>query len=922
VLTRSQNAGYEKNATRIARGPKNGDARSIARGDRHSFSFVDPIFGQIGCVRAKTAFRGFDATTAARRACVMLLGAFFFAIAWPAAALDPHRALTQYMLDAWTPRLGMPFGAIYAVTQTPDGYLWIATAAEGLYRFDGARFVHDDDLGQVFGQGGNIVYDVASDVRGVIWVATPHGVARRLHGKWEIVVTRLYVLDIALTNDGEMLAASPTSGLIRWRDGRATTMRVPGVNVRVSPGNDGDIWVAGPNGLSRVIGREITTLSDKDGLGDVNVGALHLGRSGDLWVATRGGLNRIRKGHVIELITHRDGLPSDDVTAVFEDRRGAVWIGTGTNGVARMSRGRVESFGVEQGLPDCSVAGFYEDLEGSLWIATKGGLSRFKEGRFTPFGTPEGLGNDRAVSIVEGRDGSVWIWSDGGGLSRLKDGRVRVYTKHDGLASNFGGPLFEDRRGAIWIGHDRGASRFKDGRITTYTKGLLGKTYVPFFAEEADGLLTYVFGTGLVLLQGGRATPYRPRVYAPGDGSSLDQFPMPFMAIRTRDGTLWFGTRAGAWTLRGGELRRVWSPPEGLPIVSWIHEDKGGAVWLATWEGLYRLKKGAVGKITTRNGLPHNQISHLLEDGLGGLWLSSPRGVFRIDKREAEEVAAGRRIHITIEVFGIADGMRSPQSLGEAQPAGCATRDGHLWFATSNGVITVDPAEAKRNTLVPSVVIEDVVADGRSRGVEDGIRLEAGTRYVELQYTALSLLAPEKVRFKYRLDGFDGHWIDAGERRTAHYTRLSPGKYRFRVIAANNDGIWNDVGAALSFRQLPFFHQTIWFYLILALTFIGVVFVVYRLRVRHHLRLERLLHARIEEAVADIKTLRGLLPICAWCKKVRDDGGYWSRIEEYVSEHTHAEFSHGICPECRAKRFGRRMEEPPRGSRSSESNGP
>jgi ligand-binding sensor domain-containing protein len=159
-------------------------------------------------MRLRTDMSGIDATKLARRACVVLLSALFTATARPAAALDPHRALTQYMLDAWTPRLGAPFGAIYSVTQTPDGYLWIATAAEGLYRFDGVRFVHDDDLGRIFGQGGNVVYDVASSAEGVVWVATPHGVARRLHGSWEIVVARLYVLDIDLTGDGEMLAAS------------------------------------------------------------------------------------------------------------------------------------------------------------------------------------------------------------------------------------------------------------------------------------------------------------------------------------------------------------------------------------------------------------------------------------------------------------------------------------------------------------------------------------------------------------------------------------------------------------------------------------------------------------------------------------------------------------------------------------------
>ncbi|MBN2370128.1 MAG: hypothetical protein JXO72_06545 [Vicinamibacteria bacterium] len=839
------------------------------------------------------------------RTAIGVIGALFLQ-AGPVSALDPHRSITQYMHDVWTPRHGVPFGAINAVTQTPDGYIWIGTASEGVYRFDGVRFVRDADLGRVFGQGGNVVYDVVAGAGGTLWAATPHGVARRKQGRWKIIVGRIYALDIELTSDGDLLIASPASGLIRWRDGRSETVRIPGLCTRVSAGRNGEIWVAGPNGgLSRVRENMIMTLTKKEGLGDVNVTSLHLGRNGDLWVATRGGLNRIRNGRVVQLVTRHDGLPSDDLTAVFEDRHGVVWIGTGSKGVARMWRGRIESFGEKDGLPDCTVARFHEDREGSLWVATKGGLSRFKKGRFTPFGTAEGLGNDKVVSMIEARDGSIWMWSDGGGLGRFKDGSMRVYTARDGLASDFGGPLFEDHDGGIWIGHDRGASRFKDGRATTYRDGVLGTTYVPFFAEDEEGLLTYVFGIGLVRFRGGRVTPFQPRTFHSGDDSTLDQFPMPFMARRTRDGTLWLGTRVGAWTLRNGELKRVWNLPEGLPIVSCIHEDDGGAVWLATWEGLYRLKNGTVAAITTREGLPHNQISHLLEDHKGDFWLSSPRGVFRINRRELEEVASGRRNRVAPEEFGIADGMRSPQSLGEAQPAGCAARDGRLWFATAKGAVVVDPADVSRNTLAPTVVIEDVLVDGLSRGVAGGVHIEADATRLEVQYTALSLLAPEKVRFKHRLLGFDDDWIDAGERRSAHYTRLRPGHYRFRVIASNNDGVWNDVGASLGFQRIPRFHETAWFRLILAAFLVVGAAGAYRLRVRHHVRRERELRSRIADAVAHIKTLRGLLPICAWCGKVRDDGGYWNRIEEYVSKHTHAKFSHGICPECREKRFRR-----------------
>jgi hypothetical protein len=204
---------------------------------------------------------------------------------------------------------------------------------------------------------------------------------------------------------------------------------------------------------------------------------------------------------------------------------------------------------------------------------------------------------------------------------------------------------------------------------------------------------------------------------------------------------------------------------------------------------------------------------------------------------------------------------------------------------------------------MPTVVVEDVVADGRSRGASSGIRFEAGTKRIEVHYTAPSLLAPAKVRFKYRLEGFDRDWIDAAGRRTAFYTRLPPGEYRFHAIAANNDGVWNDVGASLDFRQLPLFYETIWFYMIVVMALILGAVGFHRLRVRHHIRSERELQARIRHALAHIKTLHGLLPICAWCNRIRDDQGRWKPIEEYVSEHTQAEFSHGICADCREKHY-------------------
>jgi ligand-binding sensor domain-containing protein len=830
-----------------------------------------------------------------------------------AVALNPDRALTQYVRDSWTGKDGVPAGTITAIAQTPDGYLWLGTTSEGLFRFDGVRFTRESGFDETFGTGGNRVNALLTDAEGTLWVGMQRGVARLSNGEWTAVTPSQEAMAIAMTAKGDLLVAARQDGLMRWRGGHSERLLTQDCT-RVALGQGEAIWAAaGPwasFGVLHIRGSEVTKLTLTDDLAGNEVQELHFGRSGNLWAATRQGLICVRDGRVVARITRRDGLPSEDLTAVLEDRDGSVWVGTGAHGIARLRGGRIESYGKRQGLPDGVVLAFYEDREGSLWVATRDALSRFKAAHFTPYGEAEGLGLDRAVSIIEGRDGSVWIWSDGGGLSQIKDGRVvRVYTTRDGLASNFGGPLFESRDGSIWIGHDRGVTRFKDGRATPYRQGPVGKSYIPFFAEDAEGILTYVFGMGLVRLRDGKVTPFRPRRFQPGDGTTLAQFPMPFSARWARDGTLWLGTTRGAWTLRDGTLTKRWDlPPERMAMVSCIHEDATGAIWLATWEGLYRLQNGGVAAITTKQGLPHNQITRLLEDQRGYLWIGSPRGIARIKRQDLEDVAAGRRQRIEPELFGVSDGMRMAEVNAAAQPSGCATHDGRFWFATRAGVVTIDPNNFKRNALPPPVSIADVVADGQSRGASTRLRLDPGTTRIEVQYAALSLLAPEKVRFRYRLEGFDRDWVDAEGRRVAYYTKLPPGLYNFRVIAANNDGVWNDVGASIEIRQLPRFHQTAWFFVSCGLALLGVILGLHRLRVRQHVRAERELQERVTKAMAEIKTLHGLLPICAWCKKVRDDSGYWSQIEEYVSERTQAEFSHGICPDCRVSYSKRSAE--------------
>jgi ligand-binding sensor domain-containing protein len=353
--------------------------------------------------------------------------------------------------------------------------------------------------------------------------------------------------------------------------------------------------------------------------------------------------------------------------------------------------------------------------------------------------------------------------------------------------------------------------------------------------------------------------------------------------------------------LRKGELRRRWSVPVGVPMVAAVREDADGTLWLGTWEGLFRLKGNSTTVYTTAQGLAHDRATALVDDGRGSLWLGSPAGISRVDKKELEEVAAGRRQRANVETLDRGDGMRNPEVNAAAQPNACRTRAGDLWFATRSGVVQVSPARLSLNRFAPPVSVEGVDADGLALPLtRSEIAIPAGTRRVTLNFTAASLLAPEKARFRYRLEGFDREWVDSG-RREATYTRLAAGRYTFRVLAANNDGFWTESPAVIRLRQEPQLYERGWFLAASVALVLGTVLAIHRRRIQRHVRIEQELDRRVKAALSEVQQLTGLLPICAWCKKIRDDSGYWNQIESYVRERSQAEFTHAICPDCAAR---------------------
>ncbi len=538
------------------------------------------------------------------------------------------------------------------------------------------------------------------------------------------------------------------------------------------------------------------------------------------------GLSCLRDKNFVTYTT-RDGLANNRITSLAVDAEGTVWIGT-AGGLSRFANGSFAGFRAGDSLVNEIILSIFEDREGSLWIGTEsGGLHLLKNKKFTTYTTREGLGSDLVKSIYEDSKGSIWIGTNGGGLSLLKDGRFTTYTTADGLSSNVVLAVFGDLEGNIWAGTPDGLNRFKDDKFKIFTSadGLANDLVRSIFADHSGNLWIGTLG-GLARMRGDRFDVY----------TTADGLPNNFVGTiyEDRQGNIWIGTLGGLSKFSDGKFTN-YTTRDGLSsdVVISLHEDAEGSLWIGTsGGGLNRLKQGKFVSYTTRNGLPDDVVYSILEDRQNALWMSSNKGIFRLSKNDLDDFANGKADSISPVLYGTADGMITRECSGGGHPAGWRGADGRLWLATIKGVAMIDPEKIKPNDQPPPVSIEQVRVDDESITPAQPIELAPGKSRFDFYYTALSFVAPEKVRFKYKLEGFDQDWVDGGTRRIAYYTNLRPGRYTFRVIAANNDGLWSPTGAAFDLYLRPHFYQTYWFYALCILSLAFLVWQFYRVRLK------------------------------------------------------------------------------------------
>jgi signal transduction histidine kinase/streptogramin lyase len=433
------------------------------------------------------------------------------------------------------------------------------------------------------------------------------------------------------------------------------------------------------------------------------------------------------------------------------------------------------------------------------------------------------------VSILEDRQGTMWIGTDGGGLNSIKNGKFSTYTTREELSSNMIRPISEDREGNLWIGtYGGGLNRMKNGKFTVYTtkQGLVNNKIRVIHQDRRGNLW---IGT-----EGGLN-----RLVLPNSGDT----PLSITTYTTKDGLV-------------GNVVRT------------IYEDREGNLWIGTYSGgLNRLKNGKFTSITTTDGLFDETVYHILEDNRENLWMGCNKGIFQVPRQELNDFCDGKLEKIHCISYDDDDGMKSRECNGISWPSAWKSRDGTLWFPTKKGAVRIDPGKIETIRMQPPLKIEAIKADNREILLpfftkDQTLIFSPGTERFEIKYTALSFLAPKKVRFKYKLEGYDLKWIDVGPRRTAYYTKLPPGNFTFRVKACNSDGIWNETGASFPFYLKPYFYQTWWFYMMVAVILLLAAFGIYRLRVRqlthHKMELERVVTERTHQLTEANKKLQEL----------------------------------------------------------------
>lgn len=749
----------------------------------------------------------------------------------------------EYGFDTWTTANGLPQNTVTGIAQTPDGYLWLSTF-DGLARFDGVKFTIFDK-GNTKGILNNRFSRLFVDKEGVIWATTENGAVTiyrngvfSSHQSPETLSSSLAIVSDA---DGNALIETNT-GYYYLKDGNF----VP---------------------------------ADKK---EPNVRQIYGTKSSAKWTFRADEISRLKDGNTINysLALPPEYLNQNANFQHLEDSNGALWL-TAKDKIYRLADGNVATFTKNEipALNELTVYAIFDDAEGNVWFVfgiadTTRKLDwqfvRFKDGQFTSYNLGKSLNLTQGITD---REGNFWLATTAG-LRRLRPQLISTLSAKDGLISNEVYPLLQTNKGDIFIGSPQGVNIFKDGKLTNsglkYSNNIplsmrglwedeqtrvwlgfqgeggfgqfeapnsvkkIGSDTLPNgatdFTSDSEGNIWIATEEGLFKYKDDRKTAH----FTVKDGLHNDKI---ITLHFDRNGNLWLGTFDGLSQFKDGKFisyNAESNSPKGF--VRYIYEDADGVLWFGTYgDGLVRLRDGKFFNYRVEHGLFNNGVFAILEDKRGNFWMSSNRGIHRVSKQELNDFADGKIPKLNSVSYDEKDGMLNAECNGGRMPSAIKTKDGKFWFPTMGGVAIIDPEAEKTNPKPPPVLIENIAIDRKStiRNPNSAIEMSPGQTNLEIEYTGLSLIKSAQIKFRYKLEGFEENWVEAGTIRTANYSYLPHGEYTFRVIAANADGVWNTEGASVKIVVHPYFYQTWWFRILATLGVGLIIWLIYQNRVSH-----------------------------------------------------------------------------------------
>lgn len=807
--------------------------------------------------------------------------------------LEPSSMLAHYGYDAWDADSGLPQNSVETILQTRDGYIWFGTQ-EGLVRFDGVHFqIYDtrntDALGDDF------IQTLCETRNGDLWIGTVNGLARYRDGRFERMTLGdsfdgRAVFALHESADGALWIGS-RDGLSRLAGNTLTRFWHKGTDtyavraIAELPG--GEIWMAGREFLARYRDGSITRFGSESGITGI-VTALASNGAGGVWFGTDMGFFRFDAGQAQSFPLPEAKDPG--VQAIYADRDGTLWVAS-LSGLYGLRNGKLLRFAKSNGLSSNQILSVLEDREGSLWIGTTdGGLNRIKDQRIANYTEREGLVENKVWTVFEDRDRMLWAGSGEGALSQMRPGSTRFHTVHEFGATVTA--IAQDPSGTLWVG-TRGSGLFRsegNGWRPYRTDGTMDRWVSSICAARDGSLWVAYFGGGVIHFDSGKRTRYDHSHGLPGDSA--------FALFEDHAGDIWLGMFGGgvirfhrksggasdgdsafpgttekadvsdpankirptdASAPAGDDFAiRRFTMKEGLThnVVLSIEQDGQGIYWIGTRGGLSRFDGRKFTTYRKTEGVFHDAVQRAQDDGHGYLWLTTNRGVFRVPLAELNAVAANPAQGVHPIAFPTANGMRSAEC-NNAQHGVARGQDGRLWFATIKGLAMADPSHIEINRVPPKVVVEDLLVNGRKTAFAGRLALPPEGRDIEIRYTALSFRVPGAIRFRYRLDGFDPDWIEAGARRVAYYTNLPPGRYAFRVTASNEDGKGSAPQKYAQFSIGRHLYDTLGFRIAIALALVLLVAAAHwartrRIRQREGMRAE-LVEAKLDALRAQLR---------------------------------------------------------------------